>query len=122
MGKANKPAAKVGPVPAASNEQLNVSKKPRADVCPHSWLVSRWSECASGVAPNSTRSAKHMVRCHRDELVAAGALTRLGRELVILGGPYSAWLAKRAAMVEGYELKMNAARRGNGAVQAAAET
>jgi hypothetical protein len=90
------------------------SRAVKADVAPHSWLVSKWTECAPHVAPNTTASAKHMVRCHQDELVAAGALTRLGRDLVILGGPYSAWLAKRKDRVAGYELKMNA-KRANGA-------
>jgi hypothetical protein len=79
----------------------------KAALPPHSWVLNRWSECAAHVAPNTTPAAKHLVRCYRDELVAAGALARLGRELVIFGGPYAAWLAKRTKLVDGYLIKPN---------------
>jgi hypothetical protein len=95
------------------------SKAIRADVAPHSWYVSRWTEHAPGVVPNTTAAARHLVRCHRDELTAAGALTRVGRELVIMGAPYSAWLVKQRGRVADYELKMNA-KHGNGANSAEA--
>jgi hypothetical protein len=81
--------------------------RPKVQLPPHSWIVNRWSEFAPHVAPNTTAAAKHLVRCYRNELVAAGALARLGRELVMFGGPYAVWLAKRTALVEGYKMPMN---------------
>jgi hypothetical protein len=39
------------------------------------------------------------VRVHRQELVAAGALSRVGRELVVLGARYVRWLERKAVDV-----------------------
>jgi hypothetical protein len=55
----------------------------------HSWTFRTWPD---GVYPNDGDRAKHMCRVHRDELVKAQALIRVGHELVILEGGYTAWL------------------------------
>jgi hypothetical protein len=47
---------------------------------------------------------------HRDELRDAGALTRIGRDLVILGAGYSAWLQKQVNRVDGFEIAPNRTR------------
>jgi hypothetical protein len=39
------------------------------------------------------------VRTHRDELILAGALTRVGRVLVVMAAGYSRWLEKSSAKV-----------------------
>jgi hypothetical protein len=43
-----------------------------------------------------------MVRAHKDELLAVGALTRVGRELVILGEGYARFLARQMETVPGF--------------------
>jgi hypothetical protein len=71
---------------------------------------------APHVFPNTTQAARYVVRFHRAELIAAGALVRVGRELCILGGPYAKWLVRKARLVASYTVPMNApehaARRG----------
>jgi hypothetical protein len=72
-----------------------------------SWGISKWPD---DVYPNSSSKAKYLVRCHRDELMRAGVLSRVGRELIVLGARYSKWLQKRGANVAGYEIAANRAR------------
>lgn len=84
MAKKSKKKAKLKPVPA---------KPVVKEGLPHSWYVRDWEKVAPHVAPNTLTAAKHLVRSNRDALVDAGALGRIGRELVIYGPPYSAWLA-----------------------------
>ena len=71
---------------------------------PHSWSLKDWPE---DYYPNDSSKAKYLVRAHRDELTAAGALVRVGRELVIIGAPYVRWMAKKGAAVPGYECPAN---------------
>jgi hypothetical protein len=71
----------------------------RADPIPHSWAVSNWP---AGVYPNRASSGKYTVREHRDELISCGALTRVGRELVVIGAGYAVFLARQAEKVPGY--------------------
>jgi hypothetical protein len=71
---------------------------------PHSWPVSEWP---ANVYPNDAGRGRYITRCHRDDLVAAGALARVGRELVVIGDRYSRWLQKRSADVPGFEIAPN---------------
>ena len=71
---------------------------------PHSWSLKEWPE---DYYPNDPSKARYMVRAHRDELTAAGALVRVGRELVIIGAPYVRWLQKKGVEVPGYECGAN---------------
>lgn len=71
---------------------------------PHSWSVNDWPE---HVYPNTAHRARYLVRAHRDELMRAGALARVGRQLVIIGAPFSRWLQRQAAAVPGYECPAN---------------
>ena len=71
---------------------------------PHSWSLKDW---AQDIYPNDSSKATYLVRAHRDELTAAGALVRVGRELVIIGAPYVRWLQKKGAAVLGYECAAN---------------
>jgi hypothetical protein len=71
---------------------------------PHSWPVSDWPAC---VYPNDPRKGRYVTRSHREDLVAAGALARVGRELVVIGSRYEKWLQTRAADVPGFEIAPN---------------
>lgn len=85
--------------------------KPRnrtsAEAAPHSWDLENWPE---SVYPHRTSRARYMLRAHRDSLVAAGALSRVGREIIVLGAPYTKWLQARASDVSGYEVAANRSR------------
>jgi hypothetical protein len=71
---------------------------------PHSWSIKDWPP---DVYPNSSRKARYLARSKRDELISAGALVRIGRELVIIGEPYVRWMQKKGASVPGYECPAN---------------
>ena len=75
-------------------------------VLPHSWCVTEWP---ATIYPHHPSKGRYIVRAFRRELVAAGALTRVGRDLVILGAGYSAWLSKRADKVDGFTIAPNRA-------------
>jgi hypothetical protein len=81
--------------------------KTNVSAIPHSWCTEDWPP---GVYPCRPSRAKYILRSHRDELVAAGALTRIGRDLVVLGAPYVAWLTKNSNRVDGFEIAPNRAR------------
>ncbi len=77
---------------------------PKAEPLPHSWLVAEWP---TNVVPNRQGAAKNLVRTHRQELIACGALVRIGRNLTILGEGYAQFLARKAKRVEGYVIAPN---------------
>ena len=80
------------------------------DSIPHSWGLNAWP---SHVFPGSPKSARWLVRCNKNELVAAGALVRVGRQLVVIGNRYSRWLELQAAEVPGFEIAPNRKERGH---------
>ncbi|MDX2153299.1 MAG: hypothetical protein SFV54_21315, partial [Bryobacteraceae bacterium] len=67
---------------------------------PHSWAVKRWPE---SVYPHEAKRGAWLVRSHRTELLNAGALVRIGRELVVMGAPYSRFMQRHAERVGGYK-------------------
>ncbi len=73
-----------------------------AAIAPHSWDLEHWP---ADVYPHSESRARWLLRTHRSELLEAGALTRVGRELVVLGARYSRWLERKAADVPGYDIR-----------------
>jgi hypothetical protein len=81
--------------------------KTQVPVIPHSWRQEDWPQ---GIYPGRSTKAKYVLRVHRDELIAIGALTRIGRELVVFGAPYVAWLQKNNNRVAGFEIAPNRAR------------
>jgi hypothetical protein len=82
-----------------------MSKKvPPAQPAPHSWSIECWPQ---GVYPCAPGKGRYLVRCNRTSLLAAGALTRIGRDLVVLGGPFSRWLESQAGRVEGFQIAPN---------------
>ncbi len=81
-----------------------MSKIIKAQPLPHSWLVCEWP---THVAPNSQPSATHLVRQHRKELIACGALARIGRNLIVYGQGYGLFLSRMTDRVEGYQIAPN---------------
>jgi hypothetical protein len=75
-----------------------------AEAAPHSWDLEHWPQ---SVYPHTTGRARYMVRSHKDELLAAGALSTVGRELIVLGARYTRWLEARATHVADFEIAAN---------------
>lgn len=83
------------------------SLKPTAEQAPHSWDLEHWP---TSVWPHSEGRARYVLRANRDELMRAGALSRVGRELIVLGAKYVRWLERGAAQVPGYQIAANRAQ------------
>jgi hypothetical protein len=79
-------------------------KELSAEPTPHSWDLESWPK---HVYPGTTGRARYIVRAHRDELLAAGAISRVGREIVVLGSRYARWLEGQSTRVPGYEIAAN---------------
>ncbi len=82
---------------------MAASRKPRAAATPgppHSWELDSWPE---GVWPHDPGRGKWIARAYRRELIASGALTRVGYRVVILGAGYSRWLESRVPEVSEYK-------------------
>jgi hypothetical protein len=71
---------------------------------PHSWSINTWP---ADVYPHDPARARYLVRANRDNLLMAGALARVGRELVILGDRYAKWMERQAAAVPDYDCPAN---------------
>jgi hypothetical protein len=80
---------------------------------PHSWELETWP---ADVWPHEPKRASWVIRAYRGELVEAGALTRIGKRLVIIGSGYSNWQKRRARHV--VEFTSNNAKIGKRAVAA----
>jgi hypothetical protein len=78
---------------------------------PHSWTVEGWPD---GVYPGSASRGRYIIRMHKQSLLAAGALARVGRDLVVLGPSYQRWLELRRADVPGYAIAPNLAPAAGG--------
>jgi hypothetical protein len=82
--------------------------KPKVQAMPHSWRVADWPET---VTPGRPSAGRNLVRTHRSELIACGALVRVGRDLTIIGEGFAQFLARKASRVDGYDMAPNRARR-----------
>lgn len=71
---------------------------------PHSWSVAAWP---ATVYPNQANRARYLINTHKTDLMAAGALVRVGRELVVMGQRYTRWLERQAARVPDFEIAPN---------------
>lgn len=71
---------------------------------PHSWDLETWP---AHVWPCERERARLVVRAHKAELHAFGALTRIGRTLVFLGAGYQKWLASNVSRVTEFDVPMN---------------
>ncbi|HTV96620.1 MAG TPA: hypothetical protein VME42_11460 [Steroidobacteraceae bacterium] len=68
------------------------------------WEFATWP---ADVWPHTSSRARHLVRSHLDDLVAAGAVSRVNRQLIIIGVPYLNWIKKHASDVEDFKLPCN---------------
>lgn len=78
-------------------------RKPRtasAPSAPHSWEIDTWP---ASVWPHDSGRAQWVCRAYRKQLIAAGALSRVGYRLVILGMQYTHWLESRVPEVSEYK-------------------
>jgi len=71
------------------------AKAPIPDL-PHSWDLASWP---ASVWPGSGERARWTLRAYRGELLEAGALSRAGKTLIILGKGYGRWLDRRITKV-----------------------
>jgi hypothetical protein len=71
---------------------------------PHSWGIESWP---ADVYPHRPNRARYLVNTHRDDLMAAGALCRVGRELVVIGTRYTRWLERQASRVPDFTIAPN---------------
>jgi len=83
-----------------------VSRSPVPSV-PHSWSIADWPP---SVYPNDPKRGRYLVREHKTDLLTSGALSRVGRELVVIGARYSRWLERQASRVPDFECAANTAR------------
>jgi hypothetical protein len=75
---------------------------------PQSWDLEHWP---AHVYPHERGRARYLIRAHKIELIAAGALARVGREFVILGQQYTRWLQKQTTRAAAYSIAPNRASR-----------
>lgn len=63
---------------------------------PHSWDLGTWPP---SVWPGSGGRAHWIIRTHTDELTELGAVSRVGKTLVILGRPWARFIERNKANV-----------------------
>jgi hypothetical protein len=80
-----------------------------AQPAPHSWDIEHWP---THVYPHSEGRARWLIRAHKDELILAGAITRVGREFVLFGNEYSKWLQSKKPKVLDFVPNVTAKKRG----------
>jgi hypothetical protein len=73
---------------------------PASPLVPHSWPARKWPE---SVHPGEINAARWIVRSFRNELVAAGALARVGKCLVVIGPRYVRWLEGKTLNVGDFQ-------------------
>ena len=66
---------------------------PASSAVPRSWELRTWPPA---IWPHTAKRAQWIGRAYRDELLAAGAITRIGPTLVFIGAEYETWLKLRA--------------------------
>jgi len=71
-----------------------------APAIPHSWSFESWPP---GVFPGDAQKAKYLFRANQRELMAEGAVCRVGRTLVFFGAQYDRWLQRRRGNVAGFK-------------------
>jgi hypothetical protein len=71
---------------------------------PHDWTYVNWP---ASVFPYEGTKARHVVRQNQAELLKYGALTRIGKHIVIFGAEYCRWLAAKAHRVTEFDVPAN---------------
>jgi len=70
-----------------------------AAALPISWSIDHWPP---DIYPGSPTRGRYVCRMNRASLMAAGALARVGRDLVVIGAGYARWLQRKTADVPGF--------------------
>src|SRR5579862_3298068 len=78
--------------------------KSTAQSAPHSWSVARWP---GHVWPGDSVKGRRFCRTFVNELTECGALTRMGRDLVVMGGPFTEFMLKQREAVKDFEIPAN---------------
>jgi len=81
-----------------------MSKRTPAQPVPHSWAIESWP---ASIHPGTASRGRYVVRANRDALIAAGALARVGRSVIVLGVPYCRWLESQQNRVSDFEIAPN---------------
>jgi hypothetical protein len=71
---------------------------------PHDWTFANWP---LDVYPYDGGRGRHVVREHQDELVKRGALSRIGKSIIVFGAPYVRWLQANADRVVDFDVPAN---------------
>lgn len=88
-----------------------------SDLKIRSWSVPKWPD---DVYPNSPTRARRVLRQYRNELMAYGALARIGRELIVFAEPYSKWVRSKASAVADFKIAPNEKRPASNVEESAA--
>ena len=89
---------------ATEMKERVIEKIVKTIAVPHDWTVNNWPR---DIYPYDGAKARHILRVHQTALIEAGALTRIGRQIVVQGAGYSRWMAQNAGnVVEFAETKM----------------
>lgn len=79
------------------------------------WDFANWP---ANVYPHDPARAKQLYRSNKNALIAEGAISREGRNIIFFPKPYLRWLRKLSERVKEYALPCNApevlAKRANG--------
>lgn len=73
-----------------------------------SWDAKSWP---AQIWPNEGKRARWILRTHRPELIECGALTRVGKSLVVLGPGYARFLRKHIGDVDDFQSNLPNAQR-----------
>ncbi|WP_157071726.1 hypothetical protein [Steroidobacter denitrificans] len=73
-----------------------------------SWSLADWPD---DVYPNDSLRARRVLRVYRKELMSCGAVSRVGRELVVFADPYIRWVKSKAERVQNFKVAANEARK-----------
>jgi hypothetical protein len=77
----------------ATKSTSKAKRSPVASIAPRSWELSTWP---AEIWPHNAKRGQWIGRAYRKELLAAGAMTRIGMKLVFIGAKYETWLERRA--------------------------
>lgn len=83
---------------------MTKSRTPTAQPAPHSWAIESWPP---HVYPHTAGKGRYLIRCNRTSLREAGAIVRVGRDLVVIGLAYSRWLDGHNNRVDSYTIAPN---------------
>lgn len=71
---------------------------------PHSWTIPRWP---ASVAPGNGAEGARLIRANKTALIEAGAISRIGRKLIVFGKGWEKWCALQANRVFDYDMAPN---------------